>query len=116
MPEGPPRYLAEPSPPVHPGGGPRATVGHKDPGIAQVDVAGAVLAGEQAAVAVGKTSDGIPCRTMLVTLAHQGLADAPEQPCPATGLVVDRPAAVHRERGPGRMLDLVEPLSIRDDR
>jgi hypothetical protein len=81
-----------------------------------VDVAGAVLAGEQAAVAVGKTPDGVPCRTMLVTLVHQGLADAPEQPCPATGLVVDRTAAVHRERSPGRMLDLVEPLPIRDDR
>ena len=49
MSEGPPRYLAEPSPPVHAGGGPRATVGTEDPGIAEVDVAGAVLAGEQAA-------------------------------------------------------------------
>ena len=101
---------------MHPGGGQRATGGKEDPGIAQVDVAGAVLAAEQASVANGKTPDGVPCSGVLVTLPREGLADAPEQPCPATGLVVDGTAAVHRERSPGRMLDLVEPLPVRDDR
>jgi len=53
--EGPPRDLGQPSPPVHPAGGQRADPRRKHPGIAQMNVGGAVLPSKQAAVALGQT-------------------------------------------------------------
>ena len=51
---------------------------------------------------------------MLLAVAHQQLADASQQPRPATVLVVDGTTGVHRERHTGRMLDLVEPTASQE--
>src|SRR5918994_7723649 len=116
MSEGPPGDLRQPSPPMHPAGRHRADTGGEHPGLAQMDVGGAVLPGEHAAVALGQTPDHALSSTVLLAIPHQHLADPSYQPCPATVLVVNGAASVHRECCTGRMLDLVKPLPIGDDR
>src|SRR5919107_1693292 len=95
MSEGPPGDLRQPSSPMHPAGRHRADTGGEHPGLAQMDVGGAVLPREHPAVALGHTP-------------HHALS--------STVLVVNGAASVHCERRTGGMLDLVKPLPIGDDR
>jgi len=68
-----------------------------------VDVAGAVLLGEQPAVALGQAAYHVLHGAVLFAVPDQGLAEASEQPRPTTVLVVDVLAAIQDDDvGTGR--------------
>ena len=74
---------------MHPAGGQGVDTGSEHPGIAEMDVGGAVLPSEQAAVALGQTTDHVLRGAVLLAVPDQGLADASKQPRPTAVLVVD---------------------------
>src|SRR5215213_4716167 len=90
--------------------------GGEHPSIVEVDVARTAFLGEQAAVALGQTAYHVLHGAVLLAVSDQGLADPSKQPRPTAVLVVDGTARMHREPRTGRVLYLVEPLPVRNDR
>src|SRR3954465_11649704 len=101
---------------MHPARWRRAAARGELAGTAEVDVGGAVLLGEQPAVALGQAAYHVLHGAVLFAVPDQGLAEASEQPRPTAVLVVDGATGMHREPRTGRVLDLVEPLPVRNDR
>jgi hypothetical protein len=95
---------------------PGADAGGEHPSIVEVDVARSVFLGEQAAVALGQFTYHVLHGAVLLAVSGQGLADPSKQPRPTAVLVVDGTTRMHGEPRTGRVLYLVEPLPVRNDR